>query len=172
MSAMHTTLWSATSSFGLHEAAQMVHKLFREYQRYTDDRRDAAINGAITAWHLCEWVWVGITELDRRSVEIAGVLGVSGRPMTSNDVVLWALRECPSLEICQSICNGTKHVISDRSIATSMTEPDPAERGPGKQLVARAVVIGSDGVERNIEGVLLDVFTFWAHQLTNEGAMR
>jgi hypothetical protein len=177
MSVMHTTLFTATSSFGLQTAAEMAYKAQRDYHRCkqaktSDDRRDAALNCAITAWHICEWVWAGIAKLDRRSKEIAEVLGVSGRPMNSNDVVAWALRKCPELEICQSICNGTKHVNSEKSVATTMAAPDPAERRPGKQLVARAIVIGPDGVEQNIEDVLGDVVYFWLAQLTNLGAMR
>jgi hypothetical protein len=177
MTVMHTTLWSAASTFGLQTAAAMAYKAARDFQRCkaaatSQDRIDAALNCAITSWHMCEWVWVGITAHDRHSRDIAAVLGVTGRAMDEKDVVAWALRECPSLEVCRSICNGTKHVISDRTITTGMAAPDPAERGPGKQLVARAIVRGADGEERDMENVLLDAVMFWVNQVTNEGAMR
>lgn len=174
---MHTTIWSASSSFGLETAASMAHKLYRDYQRYlnapsTDDRRDAAINGAITAWHMCEWVWTGITSYDRYSADISAFLGVVGRPMKRSDVQDWAERECPSLVDCRSICNGTKHVISDGSLVTQMDAPDPNERGRGKQLVARAVIKHPDGSTTEMSKVLSDAFDFWGRQVTSEGALR
>lgn len=177
MTAIHTTIWSASSSFGLDTAAGMAHKLYRDYERYrnatsTDDRRDAAINGAVTAWHMCEWVWAGITNYDRHSADIKAFLGIVGRPMERGDIQDWAERECPSLSICRSICNGSKHVISDKSMHTEMDAPDPNERGRGKQLVARAIVRHTDGSEIDMGRVLCDAFDFWGRQVTNEGALR
>ena len=174
---MHTTIWSASSSFGLETAASMAHKLYRDYQRYlnatsTDDRRDAAINGAITAWHMCEWVWTGITSYDRHSADVSAFLGVVGRPMEKRDVQDWAERECPSLVACRSICNGSKHVISDRSLVTQMDAPDPNERGRGKQLVARAIIKHPDGSTTEMTKVLFDALDFWVRQVTNESALR
>ncbi|ESY13877.1 hypothetical protein X752_04145 [Mesorhizobium sp. LNJC398B00] len=177
MTAIHTTIWGASSSFGLNTAAAMAHKLYRDYQRYrnatsTDDRRDAAINGAVTAWHMCEWVWTGIATFDRNSTNIKAFLGIVGRPMERGDIQDWAERECPSLSICRSICNGSKHVISDKSMRTEMDTPDPNERGPGKQLVARAIIQHSNGSITDMEQVLHDAFVFWGRQVTNESAMR
>lgn len=176
MTAIHTTIRSASSSFGLSTAASMAHKLFRDYQRYrnatsTDDRRDAAINGAITAWHMCEWVWTGITSHDRHSLDIKALLGIASRAMQPGDIQDWAQRECPSLAICRSICNGSKHVISDKSIHTEMDVPDPNERRRGKQLVARAIIKHSDGSITDMEQVLRDAFTFWGVQVTNDAVM-
>lgn len=177
MTATHTTIHSASSSFGLSTAAMMAYKLYRDYQRYlnatsTDDRRDAAINGAITAWHMCEWVWVGITSFDRNNADIKAILGIVGRPMEHGDVQDWAERECPSLTICRSVCNGSKHVISDKSMLTEMDAPDSDERGRGKQLVARAMIERPNGSTIDMEKVLLDAVVFWGQQVTNEGAMR
>lgn len=176
MTVMHTTLWSATSTFGLNTAAGMAHKAWRDYERFkaartTGDRIDAALNCAITLWHMSEWVWAGIAAHDRHSTAVAATLGVSGRPMEKDDVVKWALRECPSLAVCQSICNGTKHVISDRTVTTEMIAPDVSKRPKGDQFVADAVVVSGDET-RKMGGVLMDAITFWGHQLTNEGAMR
>lgn len=173
---MHTTIWGAASSFGLVTASAMASKLHRDLQRYrnaktTDDRRDAAINGAITAWHMCEWVWAGITSHDRHGAEVSAFLGVAGRSMERADVQNWAEKECPSLKTCRAICNGSKHVISDRDILTKMTAPDPSERGPGKQLVANAFV-EVDGELIPMGDVLSQVVYFWGLQVTSEGAMR
>ncbi|OCJ66304.1 hypothetical protein A6U97_26600 [Agrobacterium tumefaciens] len=155
----------------------MAHKLYRDYQRYrnatsTDDRRDAAINGAITAWHMCEWVWTGIASYDRNSAEIKAFLGIVGRPMQRGDIQTWAEKECPSISVCRSICNGSKHVISDQSMLTEMAAPGCNNGGAGKQLVARALVKHADGSTTDMEQVLLDAFIFWGMQVTNEGAMR
>ncbi len=121
---------------------------------------------------MCEWVWAGITTNDRHSNDIKAFLGVTGRPMALGDVQDWAEGECPELLICRSICNGTKHVKSDGSISTGMAAPDLDERGPGKQLVARAIVEHADGTTTDMGRVLFEAYCFWGNQVTNAGAIR
>lgn len=176
MATMYNHLWTATGSFGLHSAYDMVRKAWREHQRCvnatsSDDRRDAAINCAITAWHLTDWIWAGISSTTASRPEVAELLGVRGRRPEKDDFVKWAIRNCPALEICQSICNGSKHVSCRDLEATRMTAPGPKERGPGRQLVARIEIVDGSDTKDAIE-VLGRVVEFWIHQATNECVLR
>jgi hypothetical protein len=172
---MHNTLLAANSSFGLSTAADMTHKASRDWWRYfnaqtSSDKRDAAINCAITAWHLIEWVWAAIAVAHRTSPEVSKILGVSGRPLRLEDVRDWALRECPSLEICQAICNGSKHVGSDRSnFSTRMDAPDASQNGTGKEQIANPVVLDGQGNQTEMAKVLSEAVGFWSDQLADRG---
>jgi hypothetical protein len=172
MATLNDRLWTATGSFGLESGCDMVKKAWREHQRClhadtSDDRRDAAINCAITAWHLTDWIWTGMARTCASRPEVATLLGVSGRLPTKVDFIKWAVRKCPELEICQSICNGSKHVACVDLDDTRMAAPDPNERRPGRQLVARIEIV-DDGRTRDAIEVLGRVIDFWTWQVTNE----
>jgi len=175
MVAMQNHLWSATNSFGLNTAYSMVRKAWREYERCSkatnsDDRRDAAINCAITLWHMTDWVWAGIAPMAATSREVAKLLEVSGRRPEKSDLVKWALKYCPELEICQSICNGSKHVTCEAPVETKMTAPDQNERGPGRQLVAGIEIVDKDGTTHGMN-VLYRAFEFWYHQASSHNVL-
>jgi hypothetical protein len=153
----------------------MAKKAWRELRRCidansSDDRRDAAINCAITAWHMTDWAWVAIAANDRHNLEVAALLGVQGHQLTRDDLVKWAISECPELVICQAICNGSKHVVCN-DLSAELTAPDRDERGPGRSLVARAEIL-HDGSRLDAIGVLEKAVYFWARQATNDSAMR
>ncbi|MDV2987601.1 UNVERIFIED_CONTAM: hypothetical protein Q9R58_25155 [Methylobacteriaceae bacterium AG10] len=168
MSVMNSTLWSATGSFGLQDAHAMVKKAWREFERSRnadedDNRRDAALNCAMTVWHVCDWAWAGMAAQGRWKPEFLQLLGVVGRNAKKEDFVAWAVRECPALEICQSICNGTKHVHADRAIRTK-TEPGVQTGDPVRMLL-------DDGTDRDIFPILEEAVYFWIRQATNEAVM-
>ncbi|WP_292035561.1 MULTISPECIES: hypothetical protein [unclassified Brevundimonas] len=170
MAVMHTTLWGASGSFGMQEASAMARKASRELQRAenaaeTDDRVDAAINCAITAWHMTDWCWNGITATNRNSQEVARYIGAV-TPLKKSDLVAWAIRECPELELCQSICNGSKHVKSERLIQTQA-------RHAGDDPTSVAALTITDGpAERDAIEVLRAAVWFWGRQATNDSEMR
>lgn len=172
MATIYNSLWTATGSFGLQSGYDMVRKAWREHQRClkavsSDDRRDAAINCAITAWHLTDWIWAGMASGSALRPEVADLLGVRGRRPTKDDFVKWAIQSCPELAVCQSICNGSKHVAYSNLEETRMAAPDPHERAPGCQLVARIEIVDGAEVTDAIE-VLAHVVDFWVRQATNE----
>lgn len=165
---MNFTLWSATGSLGLRDAYAMTNKAWREFERSRDakdddSRRDAALNCAMTVWHITDWAWAGMSAQGRWRPEFLELLGVSGRKAEKDDLVLWALRECPALGICQSICNGTKHVHADRPVRTK-AEPD-AETG-----VLRLIV--DDGTDRDILPILEEAVHFWIRHATDAAVMQ
>jgi hypothetical protein len=91
-------------AFRMRSAQDAFRKLHRELQRYKSgtervDRIDAAINFAITAWHLTDWVW--IIHKNRLTRE----LGVSSLN-SSQDLMK---QRCRSLSVCDVIANAAKH---------------------------------------------------------------
>lgn len=69
-----------------------------------------AINGALTAFHICEWIWHCGSESQR---EIWGKGQRGGQPTKTNfQMHLRAL--CPSLSTCREIANSFKHYAADR----------------------------------------------------------
>ena len=170
MAIMYTTLWGASGSFGLQDASAMARKAFRELQRAknaveTNDRVDAAINCAITAWHMTEWCWNGIAATNRNNQEVARYIGAV-TPLKLSDLVAWAIRECPELELCQSICNGSKHVKSQRPVQTKA-------RHAGDDQNSVATLTITDGpVERDAIEVLQAAVWFWGCQATGDSEMR
>lgn len=168
MSVMNFTLWSATGSFGLVDAHAMTKKAWREYQRCwnadeDDSRRDAVLNCAMTVWHVTDWAWAGLAAQGRWKPEFLELLGVVSRNVKKEDFVGWVVRECPELEICQSICNGTKHVHADRAIRTKV-EPNANSMGLARMLL-------DDGTDRDILPILERAVYFWIRHATNETAM-
>ena len=96
MTVMHTTLWAAASSFGMMQASAMAHKAWRELRRAQEaksgqERVDAAINCAITAWHMIDWAWNGVVTVGRRDPDIARVLGATRLPLEKADLISLSL---------------------------------------------------------------------------------
>lgn len=169
MGIMKNHLQSATGSFGLESAYSMVMKASREYQRCTgagsnDDRRDAAINCAITLWHLNDWVWNGISKSSRGKPELTELLGVTGRRAEKDDLVKWATSSCPELNLCQSICNGSKHVVC--------VGIKGARMAPGGDGVLNVLEIVDDSGVRDGIQVLQTALEFWHHHATNDNVLR
>jgi hypothetical protein len=80
-------------------------KLHRELKRYTKpgadraDRKDAAINFAITAGHMTDWVWKIHEERLARDFGVACLISFQ-------DVIK---RKCRGLAACDVIANAAKH---------------------------------------------------------------
>ncbi|RYH58033.1 MAG: hypothetical protein EON54_11650 [Alcaligenaceae bacterium] len=167
------TLLSAAGSFGLESGAAMIAKGWREYHRCDratndEDRRDAGINCAITIWHVNDWIWAAIAKFGRRDAELAEYLGVYGEKISKDDLVSWAVKTCPELEICQAICDGSKHVGLRGLRSTEMiASDDRADRE-----VQNLVVIEENGNERPALSVYRAALDFWTNEATNFHAMK
>ncbi|MYM30333.1 hypothetical protein GTP58_18535 [Duganella sp. CY15W] len=176
MAIMENHLSSALGSFGLHSPYDMLKKAWREYERCTksdndDDRRDAAINGAITLWHMNDWVWNGITDYGRKKDEVRALLGVTGPRAEKDDLVKWAVGRCPELAICQSICNGSKHVvcigIKEANLVSSNPNSPNVKTTPG-----RLEIVDGSGNTLDAPDVLRKAFDFWYHHATNANVLK
>lgn len=112
-----------------------------------------AINGAITAFHICEWIWHNGSD-SQRAIWGKGQKG--GEPNMTN-FQLYLRGICPTLSICREIANSFKHYAegrhSDRAVKPAATwfTTMPATCGimrAGDALTAQAaVVMVSNGVE-------------------------
>ncbi|HEL4296291.1 TPA: hypothetical protein UM674_000213 [Stenotrophomonas maltophilia] len=176
MSAMNDHLLSATGSFGLETACSMLKKASREYRRCTtseteDDMRDAAINCAITLWHMNDWAWNGIANSSKDKPEIKSLLGVTGRRIAKDDLVKWAVASCPELNVCQSICNGSKHVVCTGITEARMIADESCESDDDAKVLSRLEIVDTEGV-RDAKKVLFTALCFWNHHATNEGVLR
>lgn len=67
-----------------------------------------AINGALTAFHICDWIWHGGSDSQR---EIWGG-GQAAKHMTKFQLGLRAA--CPSLNVCREIATSFKHYAEGR----------------------------------------------------------
>lgn len=69
-----------------------------------------AINGALTAFHICEWIWHSGTDSQRA---IWGKGQKAGAP-TKTNFQLYLRGACPNLTVCREIANSFKHYARDR----------------------------------------------------------
>ena len=106
-----------SGAFNIRSATQMLSKLGREISRLHTERdrfdgvTDAAINGAFTAWHMHDWVW-----LMRFRDDPEARIGI-GIDETYLRDAKWKFQkyvtdECSALALCQDVTNGFKHVVA------------------------------------------------------------
>lgn len=170
MSIIESHLLTATGSFGFTSAYAMLKKASREFLRCqnaqsNEDRCDAAINCAITLWHMNDWVWNGITVAGRNKLELKKLLNVPNPSAKMGDLVAWAVSQCPELEICQSICNGSKHVVCKGITEARMTSASG-------QALGRLEIVDDAKTVHDAMDVLEKALTFWHYHATTEALLR
>ncbi|MFC1552338.1 hypothetical protein ACFL6P_07195 [Candidatus Latescibacterota bacterium] len=94
-------------SFGISTPQEFFTKLKQEQQSLDEDLTSSryAINAAMTAWHLREWVW-GLAV--KKNMEVKKKLGKYSK--TRKTFYNYLLAQCPELETMQCICEGAKHL--------------------------------------------------------------
>ena len=100
-------------SFAIHSEADLFEKLRQEFEdlKRTPDSSRHAINFAMTAWHLTDWMW----GLRLKKADYAERKQLVGAVVRSLDKFrAYVTTRCPELGIMQRICNGSKHLKSDR----------------------------------------------------------
>lgn len=102
-------------TFDLQNHHDMVGKLGRELGRMhasTHDRQavtDHAVNCALTAWHLVDWVWAEMKgDADLRAGVLAAI-GCRPQDLDRDGFSAWCRQQCPELVVCQVIATATKH---------------------------------------------------------------
>ena len=107
-------------SFGIQDSRAMLDKLGRELRRMREssfareDLVDSGVNFAITAWHLVEWVWADIKGQYSLIASLAREAGTPAKEFGCEQLRAYALRGCPSLEVCGAIANSAKHVGAEK----------------------------------------------------------
>ena len=114
MGRMRATLSQAMNSFGLNSALGMLLKARREYDRLVsadiaEDRRNAAINLAMSFRHPNDWLWNGVRP-HRTDPHLMRELDIQDRRIKERDILAWFERHCPDIVIRQAICIGSKHI--------------------------------------------------------------
>ena len=129
MGPINKTLVLARFSFEQQTTQAAISKLSREFDRLTAaqdelDVRDFSINFSLTAWHLIDWLWQGMSVQQTEKIKLFALLG---KPASMNGLRDLLLQECPSLAYCQQICTGSKHVQNDRpdKIETAILSRQP-----------------------------------------------
>jgi hypothetical protein len=105
----------AQQSFNIRTSKDFFHKLEEEYADFQQNPLSArhAINAAMTAWHLHEWLWAD--KLKGNYKEQKRILGEVIRKkkeqeeQEDDELIRAMLGRCKELSIMQGICNGSKH---------------------------------------------------------------
>jgi hypothetical protein len=158
--------------FWVRSAHDIFRKLHREklrFERAESDREamsdqvDAAINFAITAWHMTDWVWV------QHEDKLRDYFHVNGSREFQDEM----RRQCPGLAVCDVIANAAKHggvahTRKDRpDIETVLLAHPVGEGPPGAEMVAVlaqrrwSLIIEVDGMPQNPRALFNQIFLFW-----------
>ena len=158
--------------FRMRSVHDIFRKLGREKQRFEKagsdnegrkDQVDAAVNFAITAWHMTDWIW------HRREHELRECLGVKCLRKFQDEL----RRQCPELAVCDVIANaakhgGTAHKREDRPEIETVLIADPvAEGAAGVELYAVvadpewSLKIRVNGKPKDPLSLFNRVFLFW-----------
>jgi len=126
----------AKHSFSIKNPKDLLQKMHRERERVVASsdfnsadhkyQYDHAINFAYTAWHLVDWVW---RYLEYNEINPQMVTGCK----SYNDFHNLVRSECPALQVCYELANGSKHFL-----ATKLH--DPVVKG------TKEVVYDTDGM--------------------------
>ena len=164
--------------FRMRSVHDIFRKLEREKRRFEKaelneegrvDQVDAAINFAITAWHVNDWVW------GQREHTLREVFGVNNKSEFQNEI----RRKCSDLAVCDVIANAAKHggtayKMKDRpDVETILVAHPVANDAAGVELLAVLTEL-QWSLEIEVDGKRVDplelfnrVFLFW-HKFIQE----
>lgn len=172
-----------TKTFGLNEPMDVYVKLTFDLARLkeaesTKDLQFAALDCAIWAYHMIDWVLAAVT--DARHIELCGFARYEGRAVRG----FIAKREAPlrsALEVCEQIALTSKHRVltrtpDDPSFATGHTvrfDPpfnaaDPLSRSISMKAVGYVREVTS-GRSFDVIDVMDAAIANWKHFLQSEG---
>lgn len=166
-----------SQSFNIGEASHLLRKLTSEIHQFTKSSSSSTLSGyhalniAMTAWHMVDWV---NADMDAHQREIATQL--FGRPISNQkNLAVAVTNTCEALRICQVIATAGKHVEvkcrPEPLLATrfKLIRPEPCEaKLPGEGLTC-IWVIKRDGKEYLAEEVFKEAHRFWEDLLSDLG---
>jgi hypothetical protein len=167
----------AHQSFNIGDASQLLRKLTVEIHEFTKSNSSSTLSGylalniAMTAWHMVDWV-IADMDVDQRETATRCL----GRPIsTLSNLAEAATNACRALRICQVIATAGKHVKvktrPDPSLATrfKLVKPSPNKaRLPGEGL-SYIWVIERKGKEYLAEEIFKKTHRFWEDLLSHLG---
>ncbi|MBR1332828.1 hypothetical protein [Bradyrhizobium ottawaense] len=108
---------SREQTFAFENCRELVQKLSREIDRYrevvgsdeehdwdalirvVDQLKDSAFNAAVTAWHLCDWVFNDMTAEQREKLGFKKL----------GDLQTYVRKHCRELHLCRQAATASKH---------------------------------------------------------------
>jgi|WetSurMetagenome_2_1015567.scaffolds.fasta_scaffold169597_3 hypothetical protein len=165
----------AHQSFNIGDASQLMRKLTVEIHQFAKHNSSSTISGylalniAMTAWHMVDWV---DADMDEDQCDTAS--RYLGQPLSNHkSFVVAVTTACTALRICQVIATAGKHAeVKDRpdpSLSTrfKLVKSDPNKAGlPGEGL-SYIWVIKRSGEEYLAEEIFKKVHRFWEDLLTH-----
>ena len=97
--------------FDINNSRDFYQKLLEDFDDYMGNTGSArhAMNCAITAHHMHDWVWVDFL---KRNIELRKRLGIKSR----NDFIKWIVEKSIWFSLVQGISNGSKHMQYDPAL--------------------------------------------------------
>jgi len=149
-------------SFEIKTSIDFFIKLKEDYLEFNANKLSSkcAINCAMTAWHLAEWIYVEYNAL-------ANINQFQTIEMFKNNIK----SQCPSLQIMQDITNGTKHFFLRKQSTIKTTE---LHEGSFSDDFSRDFDISgleielTDGTKLYFEDEIEKVKIFWEGFFKNE----
>jgi hypothetical protein len=161
---------SRDQTFAFLNCRELLEKLDREIDRYRDvagrdeaepealfnlvnQLKDSAFNAAVTAWHLCDWVFNDMTAEQRKQFKFSKL----------SDLQNYARENCRALHLCRQAATASKHW-------TVNSHPDP-----DVEIIVTAeergwTVYFIDGAQKHYaEDVFQIVLAFWTHFIRDHG---
>jgi hypothetical protein len=167
----------ASQSFNIGDASHLFRKLTVEIHQFTKSNFSSTLGGylalniAITAWQMVDWV-----DADMDSDQRQAACRYLGRPISDhNDLAAAATSACKELRVCQVIATAGKHAEvkrrPDPSLVTKFRIVRPSRkkvRLPGEGL-SYIWVIEFNGKEYLAEEVFKKAHRFWEDLLSRLG---
>lgn len=151
---------TARYSFEIKTPQDFLRKLHEEHRDFQSDPLSSrhAVNFAMTAWHLKDWVWAYYkTTIKTLESNIKDL----------DDFDAYLRSKCPELEIMQSIATGTKHVNVDRNqrkIQSTELHEGSFDSGFSRDFDVDVLqIILNDGSVVFFEDEAPKVLEFWEH---------
>ena len=158
--------------FRIRSVHDIFRKLYREMQRFEkagsdnegrQNQVDAAVNFAITAWHMTDWVW------HRKKHELGECFKVTSKKQFQEEM----RRRCLDLAVCDVIANAAKHgeplrpMLHRPEIETVLVAHPVAEGAAGVELIATqkdrqwSLKIEVNGTPKDPHALFRRVFLCW-----------
>ena len=159
--------------FGIESCQDLWDKLEREFERLkkTDARFEAidhALNFAVTAWHLREWVWADMKGMHDLKARLAKEIECQPADFKYLKFEEYVLQECPDLRHCRKIALAVKHVRveyergdTDVSTLVSTTPDAPLFESTGRIMLRSVAKIVVDDERFPVVEVFDRVVDFW-----------
>ncbi|MGT2437805.1 hypothetical protein ACU4GH_20530 [Bradyrhizobium betae] len=153
--------------FDINNASDFYQKLLEDFDDFMDRLHSArhAMNCAIAAHHMADWVWGDFVKSD---AALKARLGVKDKA----EFMAWIDSKTIWYQVVQSISNGSKHFIRENAKVTQTVEGwGEGGWGPGPFGMPHLAIELSPTAPKNMEvSMLLEVvIRFWRDFLTQYG---